>query len=239
LPKAKRVALVVVSAAFTAIGIAAFVADSDERLTSALITIFFGSCLLVFLAPLFERAEARPRRAVVAHRGVRSEALVFPLAASRMRIFGIAGAAWAVVGALMLAYPESLADPGESTTFLRVVGGSLVVLFGGVAVLMLFRGGGFVALLPDGILARAGPNGSFVPWTAVESVEVVTMYDTPMVAVRTSDPAAVEVPRWARLFSRANRAMLGADVFYTNLAMPETELAAAIAERLEEPSAAR
>jgi hypothetical protein len=239
LPKAKRVALVVGSAALTAIGIAAFIADPDERLTSAVITIFFGSCLLVFLAPVFERGEVRPRRAVVAHRGLRSEALVFPLASSRMRIFGIAGAAWAVVGALMLVYPESLADPGESTTFLRVLGGSLVVLFGGVAALMLLRGGGFVALLPDGILARAGPNGSFVPWTAIESVETVTMYDTPMVALRTSDPAAVEVPWWARLFSRANRAMLGADVFYANLAMPETELEAAIAERLEDPSAAR
>jgi hypothetical protein len=30
--------------------------------------------------------------------------------------------------------------------------------------------------------------------------------------------------------------MLGADVFYANLAMPETELEAAIAERLEDPA---
>jgi hypothetical protein len=49
-----------------------------------------------------------------------------------------------------------------------------------------------------------------------------------MVAIRATDPAAIETPRWAQLFSRANRALMGVDVTYANLVAPEEELAAAI-----------
>ncbi len=106
-----------------------------------------------------------------------------------------------------------------------------------MAVLSLFQEvrGGFVALLPEGILARAGLGESFVPWEAIEAVGVVSMYDTPMVAVRAVDPTAVEMPRWARLFARANRALADGDVYYTSLTVPEEEVADAIADRLEHP----
>ena len=88
---------------------------------------------------------------------------------------------------------------------------------------------------PKASLRRAGVSRTFVPWDAIEFVGIVEMYDQRMVAVRVTDPSAVESPGWARVFSRLNRSMLDADVFYAGLSVPEAELQAAIVDRLEHP----
>jgi hypothetical protein len=215
---------------FTAVGVVMLIVDRDERLTGALVILVFGSCLLVFVAPVFERSEQRTRRAVITHRSERSEALVFPVSRPQFRIFGIAAGLWAIAGVLMVVFPQGLADPGESTEFVRGLGLVMVALFGGVAVLAVIQEvrGGFVALLPHGIFARVGIAETYVPWDAIESVG----FGSQMVALRANDPSAVEVSWWLRIFSRSNRAFMDADVVYGPLAVPGEEVAEAISERL-------
>ncbi len=240
LHKPKRVLLAAVSVLLTlASGLIAVFESGDERLGGLAGALLFGSCMLVFLMPAFTRAQGPGRRVgVVSHRGLRTEALVFPLSRPKLRIAGIAAVGWAAAGALITIAPSGLADPGEDTTFIRLLGVVVVLLFGTVAAiagLQELRGRGFVALLPQGVLARTVGGGSFIPWDAIEDVGVIEMYDTPMVAIRATDPAAVETPRWARLLSRASRAVVHADATYSSLVAPEQDLAEAIAHYVEHP----
>jgi hypothetical protein len=120
------------------------------------------------------------------------------VSAAKTRVAGIAAAGWSVAGVILAIAPS------ESTIH-RVLGIVLALLFGGIAVfagLQELRGRTFVALLPDGVLGRSVAGDSFVPWDAIEAVGVVKMSDTPLVVIRATDPAAVESPRWAKLFAR-------------------------------------
>lgn len=238
--RAKRVLLAAISALFALVGVLILIFESgDDRLAGLYVLLFFGSCLLVFLMPALTGGHGPGRRVdLVAHRGARTHAIVFPLSRPKLRVAGIAAAGWAIAGAVLVIAPSGLADPGEDTTFPRLLGIVLVLLFGGVALfaaLQELRGRAFVALLPQGVLSRSAVGGSFIPWEAIEDVGVVEMYDTPIVAVRASDPGAVEKPGWAGLFARANRAVLDADVTYASLVAPEEELAETIAHYVGHP----
>lgn len=236
--KRKRIALILVSAGFTAAGLLVCVFDPEARFMGAFTALFFGSCLLVFVAPIFDRRREGRKHMIVSHRGERTEALVFPVSRANTRVMGIAAALWAIVGAGLLVHPSTWTEQSETAVFVRLVGAALVLLFGGGALLLLVqerRGGGYVALLPDGILSKAGLGQSFVPWDAIDSVGILTISDNPMVAIHTSDPSAVEIPARSRVVSRLNRSLVDADVLYANLTAPEEELQAAIVDRLEHP----
>jgi hypothetical protein len=239
LRRARRALLGLSSVFFTLVGLLIAIFEPDDRLFGFFAALFFGCCTLALFMPMLARTGGPDRRVrVISHHGLRTEALVFPLSTRKIGVAGIAAAGWAVAGVILVLAPSTLADPGEETAFFRLLGIVLTLLFGGVAVfagLQQLRGGGFVALLPEGVLGRSPVGGSFVPWEAIEEVGVLEMYDTPMVAIRVTDPATVETPGWARLFSRANRAVAGADVTYASLVAPEEEVARTIAHYMEHP----
>jgi hypothetical protein len=233
LSRAKRALALGTSALFTVCGIFILVFGSREDIAPGLlVTLFFGGCTLVFLTPAFARSRGAGRRAdVVAHRGARTPAVVFPLSRTKVRVAGIAAAFWAVAGGALVGMPSAPA-------FYRLLGLALVVLFGGLAVLTGVRelkGHGFVALVPDGVFSRTTLGNTFVPWEAVDEVGVMEMNDTPLVFLRATDPRAIEKPRWTGLFTRANRSMIDADVTYGALIASEHELVDAIGHYLEYP----
>jgi len=150
LRRAKRALLGLISVFFTLVGLLIAAFESGDRLFGLFAALFFSSCALVFLMPVLARTGGPDRRiGVVSHHGLRTEALVFPLSAPKIRVAGIAAVGWAVAGVMLAIAPTALADPGQSTTFLRLLGIVLALLFGGLAVftgLQELRGRAFVGI---------------------------------------------------------------------------------------------
>ena len=227
--RAKRVLLALVCAVFTAVGVLILVLaeTTEDVLGAVMVILFFGvGGAAAVVAPSFTRkGRDGTRTGVVEHRGARVPALVFPRSRAKMRLGFVGCSAIAVAGAIMLVLGA------------RLVGIVTVLLFGGVAVVgarNAFFGEAFVALLPDGVLARGGGRSTFVPWDAIREVDMLDIQGTPMVSV-SADPAAVETSTGRQLGMIVSRGAGYPELSFSGLVAPEKTLRSAIEHYLHHP----
>ena len=149
-------------------------------------------------------------------RGTARPALVSRLSRFKSRVALLAGFALVLVGVVIALFGASLAGP-ESARQLRVFGLAWAAVFGlptlaGLVIQVATRA--YVALTPDGIVRQSGAMWSFIPWAAVDAVDVVETVEAPVIAVTASDPDAVELSSLGRLFMVTGREISGADLIY-------------------------
>jgi hypothetical protein len=217
---------VFISLGFAIAGLALLVFGTGrDRVGGLMLVLFFGvGCLSAFAMPLFTRTRgsAGARLGTARHRGRSVPALVFPISRAKLRLAALGSAGMSTAGVLMV-----------------VLGGSMLIVLAGLAAAGVF--GSFVvlallnewnpasvALIRDGIFARGAVGSTFVRWEAIESAGVLEMGDTRMVAIRTTDPGAVDAGKIGGWLGRANRGLIGADATYSGLEVPEEQLAEAI-----------
>ncbi|MDX6518249.1 MAG: hypothetical protein QOF50_1095 [Gaiellaceae bacterium] len=204
----------------------------DDRLWGLMTFLLFGvGCVTAFAMPLADRKGSGGFRLGTARRGgARTPALIFPFSRTKLRLAGVATVAMAAAGVL-------IAIVGGGAGYLAI-GVLCAVVFGAMAlaaVLNELRNAN-VAFLPEGVLCRGVAGSSFIPWDAIDSVDVIELRGTPMVAVRATDRRAVELARFGGWLAGANRRLTGADLTYAGLEAPGETLVEAIDHYCEHPA---
>ena len=224
---ARQVFMAIACAVFTVFGLVFLVVgDGDERLVGLMSFLLFGvGGAIYFLLPRLTRGGREGvRPGIVEHRGERRPALVFPLSRAKIRLAVIGCAAFEAIGVLLFRFGAVW------------IGLATVLFFGFVGLLgarKAFSRHAYVALLPEGILARAG-SSSFVPWEAIEDVFILEMYGSRMVSL-SADPASVETATSGQLGMLISRGADLPELAFSGLVAPEDELCRAIEHYLRHP----
>jgi hypothetical protein len=147
--------------------------------------------------------------------GVRAQggSTVFDFSPARERVAALACACFALAGLGFLLFPAGFADD-EPAWYIRLLGGTCVVLFGGFGLLRARRGlksAGGVELSPESITMRHGTGHTVVPWDAVGEVNLIEIRGNRMAGLVLAHDTGVVLPAVSHLFRRVNRSM-GADV---------------------------
>jgi hypothetical protein len=199
--------------------------DADDR-GPGIVIAFFGLGLLLS-SPLFRtwKRGGRPGIASVVRNGRPDTGLSFPYSRYKTRASAIAMICMGAASCGLAISPESFADPGESTTTIRIVGTLGAILLGGIGTLVLIRKAGagwHVTLLPSGVAAVAAGTTSFVPWDAIDSIAAFdfTLYTRgfanhePYIGINATDPDRIEISKTGRMLMKTNR-LLGTDLAYS------------------------
>ena len=214
--------------------------EGAERMLGVACLLLFGvGGLASFALHLSSRRPRGPRVELVRWRGGHESALVFPQARGQGAIAVVGAAAITAAGVLLAGFAgEISAEPGRR--MLGLVAGVLcAAVFCAMlvlGVLALAREPAHVALLREGILVRGIATSSFVPWDAVEAVDIVDIHDTPLVGL-VADPAAIEVSGRAGALMAAGRRVTGFELVYGGLGVPAEALAREIRRCVEDPAA--
>ncbi len=134
-------------------------------------------------------------------------ALVLPASLRRLTLAVVGSVAFVMAGALLIA----IAGPERDTA---VVGAVSILVFGLFAIFGLYgigRDVGRVALTTAGVHG-GGRSELFVPWTAITSIEPLTIHRASMIGMAIVDAPDVRIPRRLAVGRSLNRQMYGVDV---------------------------
>lgn len=162
-------------------------------------------------------------------------AFLFRYGVTARRLAYVASVLLAAAGVALLVAANGLADQQRDPLAGSVVGLSVVGFFCAVA-LLLRRDragiGAYVALVPEGVVARSAFGTSFVPWDAIAEVALVETSRSRCLGVRLSASDAVQAGPRARRAAAWQRRLTGYDLGYPvdGLSVPP-ELLAWLVER--------
>ena len=234
-PAVKRAGLIVLFVLFTigGLAIAVFGEGSDRLLGLATVLIFGGGgAALWFMNRPNRRLHGLQAGTIPAPGGrepvfiARSDPVVLRVAALGCIAMG--------AGTLMFAVPGG-SDADVVERLLLGAGGVFLV---GIGLFSAYRS----ANSPKLVLARSGiratgPAGWFVPWEAVAGIGELVVHENPFLAIRVTDPAAIEMSGAQQLLHAAERSIMGTDLSFPlrTLTVDPAELNAAIERYLEQP----
>lgn len=226
------VGTVLISAVFTIFGAGiAVVETGTDRLHGIAVVLIFGSgCLFILASKYLSRAtyaESTQQDTKTVNRTVclhdqSYRALVFepPTIGIEIWLAILTLVSW-ISGVILLSLTML-----ELIVWIMLICGILMGLLILAGVFKLLRSRSIIALLEIGLLIRGSYGFVFIPWDAIEDVEIFelgSLVRKPCLGVTVTDRSMIEWSWLSRLLNRANRSITGYDIVPEMTVEPQTD----------------